>query len=80
MTEIKVKPLEWSRHGEAKGGGAKYNVYEFGGDGLWNCVCYPHEETQYRLAEGETEAEAKAAAQADYERRILSAIEVRNVI
>jgi len=73
--QVKVKPLVWGKWGEAKGGGAKYSTYESGNNGLWNCVCYPHEAEQYRLAHGVTIEAAKAAAQADYEARILAAIE-----
>ena len=69
----KVKPLLW-RSGEAKGGGAKYNIYEVR-DGLWNGACYPHEEEQYRIGTAVSEQDAKANAQYDYERRILSALE-----
>ena len=71
----KVKALVWGKWGEAKGGGAKYSVYEAGGRGLWNCVCYPHEDQQFRLVEGVSQEAAKAAAQADYEDRILSALQ-----
>ena len=73
--QVRVKPLVWGKWGEAKGGGAKYSTYEFGNNGLWNCVCYPHEAEQYRLARGVTLDAAKAAAQADYAARILAAIE-----
>lgn len=68
----KVKPLEWV-NGEAKGGGAKYNMYEVR-DGLFNCVVYPHEEPQYRIAEKASEYDTKAAAQAHHDALILSAL------
>lgn len=71
----KVKALVWNKHGEAKGGGAKYNVYEAGSKGLWNCVCYPHEDAQYRIVIGVSEDFAKAAAQADFERRVMECLE-----
>ena len=62
-----VAPLVWSKGGVSKGGGAKYNIYESARG--WDCVCYPYEEEQYRLADRGTpqkESEVKAAAQADY--------------
>lgn len=63
-----VKALEWEKHGEAKGCGAKYAVY--GTSHGWNAVCYPFEEPHFRLAEGMSEASAQAAAQSDYDRRV----------
>jgi hypothetical protein len=71
---VKVKPLVFGKWGEAKGGGAKYSVYETGAKGGWNSVCYPHEDQQYRLAEDVFRDEAEAAAQADYEARIYAAL------
>jgi hypothetical protein len=69
----KVRKLVW-HNGESKGGGAKYNMYEVR-DGLFNCVVYPHEDTQYRIAEKVSDAKAIEAANADYEARILGALE-----
>ena len=74
---VKVKPLVWGRYGVAMGGGAKYTCYKVR-DG-WDSVCYPFEGQQYSLAEGVSEQAAKAAAQADYERRILSAIDTTDL-
>lgn len=73
MVGVGVKPLEWTKYGEAKGAYAKYTVYESGGS-TWNAVCYPYEESHYRLAEGVSEAEAKAAACAHHSTAILSAL------
>ena len=73
-----VKPLTFGKWGEAFGGGAKYSVYDTR-PGEWNCVCYPHEGEQYRIAEGVTRAEAEAAAQADYTARILAAIDTDRI-
>ena len=69
---ITVKPLEWTRHGEAVGFDCRYTVYE-AMDG-WNCVKYPHGDSHYRLAESVPEEAAKSAAQADYTARIMSAL------
>jgi len=69
---VDVKPLEWTRHGEAVGFDCRYTVYE-AMDG-WNCVKYPHGDSHYRLSESVTEEAAKSAAQADYTARIMSAI------
>lgn len=72
LAKPKVKPLVWDRNA-AKGGGAKYNIYEtFKG---WNCTCYPHEDDQYRILQNTSKYSAKAAAQADYERRILDTLD-----
>ena len=70
---VTVKPLEWDMSDTAKGGGAEYVVYETR-PGHWNCVCYPHSGSRYRLAEGVYPAAAKSAAQADYEARIFAAL------
>jgi len=69
---VEVKPLEWTRHGEAVGFDCRYTVYE-AMDG-WNCVKYPHGDSHYRLAESVTEEAAKSAAQTDYTARIMSAL------
>jgi len=70
----RVKPLVWDRMDEARGGMAKYIAYETTPND-WNCVCYPHDAAQCRLAEKVTKEAAKAAAQADYTARILAALE-----
>jgi hypothetical protein len=70
LSIISVKPLEWNSGDEAKGAGAKYLVYE-GGNG-WNAVCYPFEESHFRIGSGLTEYEARLAAQDDHERRVAS--------
>lgn len=70
---VKVNQLEWNKYDEAIGFDCKYMVYQTGEN--WNCVKYPNGDSHYRLAEGVSEDNARATAQADYEARILSAIE-----
>ncbi|WP_210387213.1 hypothetical protein, partial [Brucella intermedia] len=70
-----VKKLEWelvSGDHYAEGAGTHYNIYETK-PGLWNSVMV--KPVSVRLATNADLEAAKAAAQADFEARILSAIE-----
>lgn len=70
-----VKKLEWelvSGDHYAEGAGTHYNIYETK-PGLWNSVTV--KPVNVRLATNADLEAAKAAAQADYEARILSALE-----
>ncbi|MBM7328755.1 hypothetical protein JS562_37690 [Agrobacterium sp. S2] len=72
---VGVKKLEWelvSGDHYAEGAGIHYNIYETGPD-WWNCVTV--KPGNVRLATNVCLDAAKAAAQADYEARILSALE-----
>lgn len=72
---VKVKPLEWelaSGDHYAEGAGTHYNIYQTKPD-LWNSVTV--RPGNVRLATNVDLEAAKAAAQADYEARILSALE-----
>lgn len=70
---VSVKPLTFNKYEEAKGASAKYTVYESGG-GLWNSVCYPYEDSHFRLAEGVTHSEAVSSCNSDFETRVKSCL------
>lgn len=73
--QVAVKKLEWelvSGDHYAEGVGTHYNIYETK-PGLWNSVTV--KPVNVRLATNVDLEAAKAAAQADYEARILSALE-----
>lgn len=67
-TDIKVKALEWE-HGAADAAGGIYEIARYGR--YWAVYL-----NNNLVAEPENEEAAKAAAQADYEARILSAIDI----
>jgi len=78
LTGVKVKALEWAGYGDglkssAFGVSAFYGIS--GSPGNWT-VTWPGEDRYIHTSGFKTQIEAKAAAQADYEARILSAIEV----
>ena len=72
-----MEPLKWSQDRKAKVLGATWMVWPYPdplndglGNWLWQVVdAYPHASGRFH-----SEAEAKAAAEADYEARILSFI------
>jgi len=72
VAEVEVKPMEWGSYGADTPFGS-YTVSEnFDDKWEWTFHCYPYgspDDTVY-----DTEAEARQAAQADYERRIRSAL------
>lgn len=74
---VKVKPLEWSKYGEAAGFDCRYNVYETGYG--WNCVKYPHGDSHYRIAEGVSE-EAAEDRIAELEKRLADAERVNSIV
>lgn len=71
----KVKPLEFDKYDNAMGAGAKFMVYEFGRDGAWNAVCYPHEGPHYTIADSVSREGAVAAANADNAKRVIRWLE-----
>jgi len=72
---VRVKPLVWQSILAdafwAKCAVGSYRVEERGG--LWKCVLHRIEDAKF-IAETDNEADAKAAAQADYESRICAAL------
>jgi hypothetical protein len=78
--EVKVKPLEWVKHPTANGWRAETIL---GTHQVWsiNCVSWQFDgwSGDRLLEKAETVDAAKAAAQADYTTRIMSALEVPQV-
>ncbi len=75
LAPVRVKKLEWelaSGDHYAEGSGTHYNIYETRPD-FWNCVTV--KPGNVRLATNVSLEAAKAAAQADYEARIIAALE-----
>lgn len=70
---VRVKALEFDRSDEASGAFAKYSIYE-GGKG-WNAICYPHDGSKSRLAEGVTKEQAITAINQHNAEAVLSALE-----
>lgn len=70
FADVRVKPLRWDDKGYAVSAGGEYSVEHL--EGGW---VFEHELSAYQGSFG-TEGEAKAAAQADYERRIRSALDI----
>lgn len=72
---LRVTPLEWENAGFEKCASSAAGYHRvFERDGLWRAVIHTRVDA-YFIAECETEEAAKAAAQADYEARILAALE-----
>lgn len=74
MSDVKVKALEWDNQGRAICLLGLYLVDIWhAGEGLWR---WKGPNGKWKISNGHwTEEDAKAAAQADYETRILSALE-----
>lgn len=69
--KVRVKPLEWEDWNATTSGG-EYSYYGDDEDGwIWTYREYPYGDASEPVP---TEAEARLACQADYERRILSAL------
>ena len=77
--EARVKSLSWIDYdcdAVAKSAVADYNIYETR-PGRWNACAYPMNSERLRVAEDvDGREQAKTAAQADYARRIRSALKV----
>ena len=73
MTNIKVKTLVWRVDGMSSSIVGQYSVWRSPSKSGWRLMCPSNNLNVQRF---ETEDEAQAAAQADYERRIMSAIEI----
>lgn len=77
MAGVKVKPLEWDDTCGSSTGSTSIGDYDVDEieDGLWGMWGAYDGYSSNPISTHDTVEEAKAAAQADYERRILAAIE-----
>ncbi|WP_165823393.1 hypothetical protein [Metarhizobium album] len=74
---LRVKPLKWREDRTATALGAKWMVWPYSdplNDGLGNWLWQVVDAAPHASGRFHSEAEAKAAAQADYEARILSCL------
>src|SRR5690606_10662841 len=70
-----IKPLEFDDNGDTICQIGAYMIYELS-PGQWNAVVYPSNGERKRVAEKVQKQDAITAAQADYESRILAAIDL----